>query len=503
MVTELAGARLLTPFFGASLYSWAATLSITLLALMSGYYFGGYVTTKPRYNSAVRITSVFICSGLAVLLMPAVGRFIMQRTIGFSFFPGLIISELLFLFPPIFLMGMISPMIIFQITTTAEQSGRSAGNIYAISTFGGILFTLLFGFFIIPYYGISLPVRLLGLIVILIGTGVLLKGKLAGKRVPLLLAVGLVGSVTAFSGSGAGQPASPSNKRLVAFSEGLMGELKVTDELMQGPDGKPVKIRKLRTNNIQQNFVFTDMPKQSLMFYVNFSRQLLRLVPEKRSALLVGLGAGSMYNVLRDQGAAVESVEIDQRIYDMGVNYFGMMPHRENAITDGRYFINTTKKTYDLIFLDVIIGESVPAQLVTLESFKRCFAILSDKGTLVIEHGGISGFSSNAFVPSISKTLQAAGFYVHTFNPMRSKERGDIVFLATKAPFDISRLRIGSDVSIQEGPLREYELPASCFNEAAAMVMTDDENQIDVMLKSHYFGVRKGIRRELAQKKML
>src|SRR5687767_7540672 len=116
MVTEIAGARLLAPFFGASLYSWIATLSVTLFALMTGYYFGGYATTKPKYTSADKVIWVFFLSGLAVLLMPSLGHLIMQRTISFSFFAGLMISELLFLFPPIFLMGMISPMIIFQIT---------------------------------------------------------------------------------------------------------------------------------------------------------------------------------------------------------------------------------------------------------------------------------------------------------------------------------------------------------------------------------------------------
>lgn len=145
MVTEIAGAKMLTPYFGASLYSWASTLSITLLALMSGYYSGGYVTTKSQYNSADKILWIFLVSGLSVAIMPLLGSFIMLRTIAFSFFTGLIVSQLFFLFLPIFLMGMISPMIIFQVTKKAELSGRSAGNIYAISTSGGILFTMTFG----------------------------------------------------------------------------------------------------------------------------------------------------------------------------------------------------------------------------------------------------------------------------------------------------------------------------------------------------------------------
>src|SRR5690554_6544197 len=121
MVTELAGARLLAPFFGASLYSWASTLSITLLALMTGYYFGGYVTTKKRFASPTSIIWLLLLSGLFVLLLPVLSRSIMESTLHLSFFTGLIVSQMLFLFPPIFLMGMMSPMIIFQITRSEER----------------------------------------------------------------------------------------------------------------------------------------------------------------------------------------------------------------------------------------------------------------------------------------------------------------------------------------------------------------------------------------------
>ena len=60
MVTEISSAKLLSPYFGASIYSWASTLSITLLALMCGYYAGGYVTTKPKYQPSERIVWVFL-----------------------------------------------------------------------------------------------------------------------------------------------------------------------------------------------------------------------------------------------------------------------------------------------------------------------------------------------------------------------------------------------------------------------------------------------------------
>lgn len=504
MVTEIAGAKLLTPYFGASLYSWASTLSITLLALMSGYYFGGYATTRAGFQSRDKICWVFFTSGITVLLMPSLGNFIMLKTISFSFFSGLIISQLFFLFLPIFLMGMISPLIIFHITKRVEESGRSAGNIYAISTSGGILFTLLFGFFIIPSYGITLPLRVLGIGVTLTGLAILRREKIKGKTLSIGLFIACLTAAMAFRRDKSKEFSPGSNFKTVTYSEGLLGELQVYDEMTKAPDGRPVSLRKLRTNNVQQNYVFTDMPGQSLLYYVNFTKQLIKLLPKKRSALVIGLGAGSLYKVLSDQGIPTETVEIDRRIYDIGVKYFAMPPHQQNnVITDGRYFINVTKKKYDLIILDVIIGESVPGQLITLESFRRLGQLLNDGGTLIVEHGGVYSFADNSFVPSIVNTLKAADFHVNIFNPILSESHGDILFVATKNNFDMSRLSIGDDVLIKGGPVLGYAMPLSAFDQTHARVFTDDRNEADILLKSHYFTVRKRVRNELAKFKSM
>jgi predicted membrane-bound spermidine synthase len=499
MVTEIAGAKLLTPFFGASLYSWASTLSITLLALMCGYYYGGYVTTKSKFRSPGNIVLVFLLSGISVFLMPSIASFIMHKTISMSFFTGLITSELCFIFIPIFLMGMISPMIIFQITERAEQSGRSSGNIYAISTSGGILFTFIFGFMIIPQYGISVPLKILGITVCALGLIFLFKNKLYLKARPVMTVVLFFCAISAFKQTNS---LSGTKKQLVTFSEGLLGELKIEDEMIRSSKGEPAMVRKLRTNNIQQNYVFVDLPTQSLMYYVNFTKHLINTFPEKGSSLLIGLGAGSIYNLLADKCKEVETVEIDQRIYDYGVRYFGMPAHKDHHITDGRYFINTSKKKYDLIVLDVIIGESVPGQLVTVESFKRCYDLLNTNGTLLIEHGGVKGFGNNSFIPSIVRTLKAAGFQVSIFNPLKSKDFGDILFVASKYTFNYGDFYIPADVLVTPGVLSDYYLPYNTFKTQDAKILTDDQNESDILLKEHYFTIRNSIRKEIAEGKL-
>jgi hypothetical protein len=41
MVIELQGTRLIAPFYGASLYVWASLISVTMIALVIGYFAGG------------------------------------------------------------------------------------------------------------------------------------------------------------------------------------------------------------------------------------------------------------------------------------------------------------------------------------------------------------------------------------------------------------------------------------------------------------------------------
>jgi predicted membrane-bound spermidine synthase len=397
-------------------------------------------------------------------------------------------------------MGMISPMIIHQITKEASMSGRSAGNIYAISTCGGILFTLIFGFLIIPEYGITIPLRMLGLAVALFALTLLLKRKLNRPKAYIVAASLLVVSALSFGRNKSDIFPLPPNTSLLDRSEGLLGELEVTERLVHAPDGSPFYARQLTTGNILQDYVVADSPGFSLMYYVNFTGQLLQYIPNKASALLVGLGTGSLYALLKNQQSDVETVEIDKRIYDYGVEYFGMQDHPHHAITDGRYFLNVTAKKYDLIILDVIIGENVPGQLISLEAFQRCRELLNAGGTLIIEHGAVHNFEQNSFIPSVVRTLHEAGFQVSIFNPLKSTSYGDLLLVASDKKFETSNKFISSNILLKGGPLSGFELPVTAFNSEAADLLTDDINNSDLLLKTHYFSVRERVRERLAER---
>ena len=73
MAAEIAGAKLLAPFFGSSLYVWSSVMAITLGGLASGYFFGGQLSKKINKEK-----NLFIVLGLAVCcicIMPFLSSF--------------------------------------------------------------------------------------------------------------------------------------------------------------------------------------------------------------------------------------------------------------------------------------------------------------------------------------------------------------------------------------------------------------------------------------------
>ncbi|MBL4733805.1 MAG: fused MFS/spermidine synthase [Flavobacteriales bacterium] len=160
MAVELVGAKLIAPYYGNSLYVWAAVLATTLGGLTLGYYTGGKLSLKhPNVKTLLKIISV---SALLVLLMPMISGAVMSATLGLELRTGIVLSCLVFLMPPLMGFGMVGPMSVRLMTTTVENVGKVAGTVYFTSTVGGICTTFLFGFYLIPFWGLKMSAYLTG-----------------------------------------------------------------------------------------------------------------------------------------------------------------------------------------------------------------------------------------------------------------------------------------------------------------------------------------------------
>ncbi|MGH8706047.1 MAG: fused MFS/spermidine synthase, partial [Burkholderiales bacterium] len=85
LALELLASRIMTPYFGVSLYIWTGILSITLIALALGYWAGGRLAGGRRSaGNVARLTQLYA-------LMPAVSAFaIVAACLVYPYlFPGL------------------------------------------------------------------------------------------------------------------------------------------------------------------------------------------------------------------------------------------------------------------------------------------------------------------------------------------------------------------------------------------------------------------------------
>lgn len=175
MAVELLGAKLINPYFGISPYVWAAVLAVTLTGLAFGYLVGGRVSKR---NVPARfLWKIILLAALIVFILPQIAGSFLGGLINIQFELGVIIAAFFILALPLFLFGIVSPVIIELITVERSNSGKNAGLVYAISTLGGIFFTFLFGFYLIPYHGVSLSALYIAVLLVVASIVVLFINK--------------------------------------------------------------------------------------------------------------------------------------------------------------------------------------------------------------------------------------------------------------------------------------------------------------------------------------
>src|SRR5688572_30734159 len=176
MSVELLGGRLLAPTFGSSIYVWGAIITVFMLALSLGYLAGGRWSTHAP--SVRRLGILLIIAALTVLPILLAGESMLEAVaaaVPDPRFGSLLASCVLFLVPTFF-SGMISPYAVRLLVHDRASSGRHAGQLYFVSTFGSATGTLLTSFYLV----LLMPVNqiLISLITISIVLGLL---AIAGK----------------------------------------------------------------------------------------------------------------------------------------------------------------------------------------------------------------------------------------------------------------------------------------------------------------------------------
>jgi spermidine synthase len=469
MAVELMSARMVAPYFGSSLYVWATVIGFTLLALAIGYFFGGVIADKYRGPDA--LLWVLLIASAFLLLMHLSASLLTITFENISPRAAVILVSAALILPPLMFLGMVPTFLIRRVSATADHAGGSTGIVYAISSASGIIALPVFGFFIIPRYGLTLPSIVTGLAV---GAFPWVKLVARKKYASLLLVPVILFSFVAMKTQRLGK-----GVEVRYFSEGLLGQLLVADVLHYRDE--KFNHRYLFVNRIGQTCVDKDTltSKWGDIYYV---ASICSKLPEKSDALILGVGGGAFANLLQNNvGFNVDAVELDRRVPEVARHYFGLSDKVNIIVDDARHYLEKTQKKYDVIVFDAYRGEFPPPHVFSLESLTKAKSLLKKDGLIVVNYNGFLEGNPGRAARSIYKTLLAAGLEVRILPTPGAEATRSVVFVASRHEQDFHKLRMTLSKDGQRVDIETFFYDPQKLDLNDAVILTDDKPILELL----------------------
>ncbi|HOT96692.1 MAG TPA: fused MFS/spermidine synthase [bacterium] len=367
LAIELLGTRVLAPFYGSSLYLWAALITVTLLSLSLGYYLGG--RWADRGAALERLAALPAGAGLWLMLVPLLKQPVLLRLQPLGLRAAALLAATLLFAPSLTLLGMVTPYALKLKTHQLEQLGRTAGSLSALSTVASVFSALLTGYWLIPAAGINRMTWGIAWLLLITAAAVLLGGRRNLKGAGLVLILGLALTLMA-----SGLQTRP-GVGVLTVQQSPFGEIRVVERngtrflLIDGAIHTATEARTLAT----------EMP------YVAAFDLVRNFYDRTGEMLLIGLGGGSVAKNWSAKEWQVDAVEIDPVVAEMAGRFFGLEGGEARIhLADGRQFLRSSSRTYDVILLDAFGSSSIPFHLTTLEVFQLIRSHLSPEGVLAV-----------------------------------------------------------------------------------------------------------------------
>lgn len=479
LVIEIVATRILSPYYGNTIFTVSSVISIVLAALSVGYYFGGKLADK---NPSEKVFySIILGSGLSVLLLNLLTLFLLPLLgYGLSIISGPIISAVILFFIPSLLLGTLSPFAIkLQEQHFPEKGiGTITGEIFFWSTLGSIFGSLLAGFVLIPKFGISKIILAVATVLIILGLLPLVK---IGIRKKSLLKVILfcIISVLLISAS-----STVKGNNIVYSRDGIYEKITIYDGKYAG---RPVRFFKQDRSGSGAMFLDSD----ELVFdYTKYYALYKVFKPDTKTALVIGGGAYSLPKVLLKDlpEATVDVSEIEPSLYELAQKYFKVVKteHLNSYTDDGRRLLHDTNKTYDLIFSDVYYSLfSIPAHFTTQEFFKIAKVQLNKDGMFIANLIGDLSRQGPSLIMSEIKTFQTVfpnSYFFAVDGPYKIGSQ-NIIFVGynSNKKIDFNDPKITKDENTVIQSLGEKVIDLDRFEFSKYPILTDNYSPVEYL----------------------
>lgn len=393
MAVELACSRLLAPYFSSSQIVWTVIIGLIMISMSIGNMLGGKLAD--RYKSLNRLYFYIWIASLWIAAIPFAGKYVISGIIGllFLFAPGsgLVVAGsalsclVIFAFPMV-LLGMVSPYLVRLGIDDMENSGKTAGKIYAMGTIGSIIGTFIPTFITIPYIGTGKTFFLFALLLNVICIIYFVLQKKRGIKHVVTSILILAFLLMPFHDSYAYW-----KDNIVYEGESLYNYLQVseTDDSVILSTNVAFGVQSIYKKDGSLSGYYYEYALMAPFFMeeASFDTDL--------DVLVLGLGTGTYSKQLRKYfpNSSCDAVEIDEKIAGLAGKYFNLGEDEANIyINDGRSFLQTDDAgLYDIILADAYQDITVPFHMSTVEFFESVKKHLKPGGILIVNINMKSG----------------------------------------------------------------------------------------------------------------
>ncbi len=405
LTLEVAWSRYFHLLFGTSIYAF----SLVLAAFLLGLSIGSEVAKKflDRLKNPLLVFAyieilIAVFSLVIIQTNEWIEVFYFEYFYKMSSFYGfqaiLFLTAFLLMLVPTSLMGANFPLAVKIFGRNSETRGDDAGLTFCVNTGGGIVGAFLAGFLIIPLLGLentgllaSAIYFLIGVVFLVAADGKALHYAFAGAVFVVLPMAGYFGKEPSLNYAVYYQGIRHKNfndflaykKRVenIYSRHGYYGLVSVNYD----PLTKNIFL--LNNGKIDASTDNFDMGGQLMLGHLPF---FLHKSPD--NVLNIGLGGGFTLGAIKTHPnvKSIDMIEIDPLVFEATEKFFS--PYNNNALTDprvkkyvqdGRHFIETTSKKYDVIISEPPnIWVSGVSQLFTREFYRSVDEHLAPGGIL-------------------------------------------------------------------------------------------------------------------------
>ena len=477
MAVELGASRLLAPYFSSSQIVWTIIIGTIMIAMALGNVYGGRSADKDPNPD--RLYKRMLVAAIWIAAIPFAGRYIILAIsacliaaidTNFLIIAAFASCMIIFVFP-LFLLGTVTPSLVKYTVGNLDESGRIVGTLGAFNTIGSIIGTFLPTFVTIPAVGTSVTFLIFGGVLLIIALIYFLST--GSRKISCLLAVLfylLCIVMNRFTG-------------FAFWEDSLLYEGESVYNYLQVKENEKEIL--LSTNVLfgvqsvkRKDGELTGMYYDYAMAAPVISGTKQR---EKTDMLILGMGTGTYAAQCEKyfRGMNIEGVEIDEKITALSKKYFDASEDIPVITYDGRAYLQSVDKKYDVIMVDAYQDISIPFQMSSVEFFRQVYDHLSDDGVMVVnmnmrsdEKGNINEYLSDT-IASVFPSVYTLDVPYYTNRELFAAKQGDL----RKRLFENAEGM--SDTDLTELMVDTYSYMAEY--ESGGHIFTDDQAPVELL----------------------